>query len=442
MAKAGVALDLTPGHLSSVGVTATGVSAVNNLSLGLGSSIENAIGSDFDDVILGNDLANVLSGGKGNDWIDGGKGIDTAAFEGSRSDYLISTGFGKTFVTGRDGIRGFDTLLGIEIIKFADQSITLGSSAYGADMSISVDQDSSVAGFLPDPSDETRDLVTYTIKSMPLNGTLKLTSSGAYSYTPNPFFGAADSFTYTLSDQKNGSNIYTAFIQVRAQLTTIFGGEGNDTIAGSVGNDSINALAGNDIISGSLGNDLIDGGNGLDTVVYQSNRSDYTITKNQSGSLLVTKSNGQGTDTLRNVERLTFADISLAFDIDSNAGQAFRVYQAAFDRKPDAGGLGYWIKAMDNGYSLMNVALGFVQSAEFQALYGVKPTNNALITKFYTNVLHRAPDQGGLDFWVNHLNLGDITPAGALASFSESAENQALVIGAIQNGISYTLWLG
>lgn len=53
---------------------------------------------------------------------------------------------------------------------------------------------------------------------------------------------------------------------------------------------------------------------------------------------------------------------------------------------------------MDNGYSLMNVALGFVQSAEFQALYGVKPSNNALITKFYTNVLHRAPDQGGLDF--------------------------------------------
>ena len=51
LARAGTALDLTPGHLSSVGVTTTGGGATNNLSIALGSLIENAIGSDFDDVI-------------------------------------------------------------------------------------------------------------------------------------------------------------------------------------------------------------------------------------------------------------------------------------------------------------------------------------------------------------------------------------------------------
>jgi len=68
--------------------------------------------------LLGNDLDNQLTGGKGNDWIDGGKGQDTALFSGPRSAYLISTGFGKTFITARDGSSGFDTLVNIETVQF------------------------------------------------------------------------------------------------------------------------------------------------------------------------------------------------------------------------------------------------------------------------------------------------------------------------------------
>lgn len=442
LARTGAALDLTPGHLSSVGVTATGGGATNNLSIALGSFIENAIGSDFDDVIVGNDLANVLTGGKGNDWIDGGKGTDIAAFSGLRSEYLISTGFGKTFISGRDGISGFDTLLSIETIKFADQSMTPGSSAFGADMVIDVDQDSKVAGQLPDPSDETRDLVSYTIKSMPANGSLTLSKTGDFVYTPKPFFGAADSFTYTLSDQKNGSNVYTAFIQVRALSNVLTGSDGSDTITGSAGNDSITTLAGNDIIKGSLGSDLVDGGAGLDTLAYSGKHTDFTIARTPSGNISVQKSNAQGTDTLTNVERAAFTDTSLAFDITSTAGQAYRLYQAAFDRKPDLTGLGYWIKDMDKGSSLTTVAAGFFQSPEFQKLYGANPSTTTLLNNFYQNILHRTPDQAGFDYWANELNTGKITPAGALASFCEDVENQALVIGSIQNGIEYTPWLG
>ena len=66
---------------------------------------------------------------------------------------------------------------------------------------------------------------------------------------------------------------------------------------------------------------------------------------------------------------------------------------------------------------------------------------DTLLTNFYHNVLHRAPDQAGFDYWLSQLNNHDITPAGALASFSTSIENQALVIGSIQNGIEYIPWL-
>ena len=50
--------------------------------MGTGTLIERAIGSAFDDVLLGNDANNALKGGLGNDWIDGGKGTDTAVFDG------------------------------------------------------------------------------------------------------------------------------------------------------------------------------------------------------------------------------------------------------------------------------------------------------------------------------------------------------------------------
>ena len=36
-----------------------------------------------------------------------------------------------------------------------------------------------------------------------------------------------------------------------------------------------------------------------------------------------------------NVERLDFSDAHLAFDVDGNAGQIYRLYKAAFARTPD-----------------------------------------------------------------------------------------------------------
>ena len=51
-------------------------------------------------------------------------------------------------------------------------------------------------------------------------------------------------------------------------------------------------------------------------------------------------------------------------------------------------------------------------------------------------MLHRTPDQDGYDYWVNLLNNGQISNVVALVQFSESAENQLMVLGAIQDGIS------
>jgi len=182
-----------------------------------------------------------------------------------------------------------------------------------------------------------------------------------------------------------------------------------------------------------IANDRIDGAAGVDTVIYQCNRSSFTITKTAAGWTV--SSAAEGLDTLSNVERIKFGNETLALDITGNAGQSYRIYQAAFNRVPDNGGLKFWIAAMDSGVSLKDVAVAFMGSAEFKGLYGTNPTNEDFVTKLYTNILHRTPDAGGYAYWVNALNTKVITQAEALVYLSESTENQAGVINAITNGI-------
>ena len=220
-----------------------------------------------------------------------------------------------------------------------------------------------------------------------------------------------------------------------AAPVVLTGTDGADTLTGNANADTLWGGAGNDTLNGLGGNDFLDGGADLDTAVYAGPRASSTIARTTGG---FTVSGPEGTDTLVNIERLHFSDANVAFDIAGAGGEAYRIYQAAFNRTPDSGGLGYWIKVLDGGASLRDAAQGFVTSAEFGQVYGTNPTNEQLVGKFYENVLHRAPDPGGYTYWVGVLNQQQDTPAGVLANISESNENQLGVIGTIGNGFDYT----
>jgi Domain of unknown function (DUF4214) len=168
-----------------------------------------------------------------------------------------------------------------------------------------------------------------------------------------------------------------------------------------------------------------------------------TVRLPSAGGGVWTLTSNDGSDTLIEIERVQFSDAMLGLDIEGNAGQAYRLYQAAFDRVPDQVGLGYWISALDSGFGLNATALFFIQSAEFEASYGSPGTvsNQQFLTLLYANVLDRVPDQAGLAYWLNDMANG-YSRESVLVSFSESAENKQNVIGAIENGIEYTAWLG
>ena len=221
-------------------------------------------------------------------------------------------------------------------------------------------------------------------------------------------------------------------VYMAATIQTITGTAGNDTnLVGGDGDDLIYGLAGNDVLDGKAGDDILDGGAGLDTVVFGGSRAGYTLTRTSSG--MTAASAAEGTDTLINIERLQFTDETIAFDLGGNAGQAYRLYQAAFDRVPDQGGLGYWIDQMDGGMRLSQVATGFINSAEFKTLYGNNPSNSELVTLLYDNVLHRAPDAGGYAYWMERL-AGGMAREDVLIGFSESTENKVALMAFSMDG--------
>ncbi|WP_296949551.1 DUF4214 domain-containing protein [uncultured Massilia sp.] len=174
----------------------------------------------------------------------------------------------------------------------------------------------------------------------------------------------------------------------------------------------------------------------VDGAVLHGPRNWYTLSR-ANGVLTIADNVGtDGVQTVRNPYRLDFTDVSLAFDVDGNAGKAYRLYRAALGRQPDLAGLGFWIAALDGGVTLDAMTDGFATSAEFQTLYLGK-SNEQLVDALYRNLLGREPDPAGAAFWVRQLASGQPLRA-LLVAISESAENRERTAGETALGILFT----
>ncbi|MBK5223651.1 MAG: DUF4214 domain-containing protein [Acidimicrobiia bacterium] len=101
-------------------------------------------------------------------------------------------------------------------------------------------------------------------------------------------------------------------------------------------------------------------------------------------------------------------------------GSATRLYQAYFLRAPDAGGLQYWVGKLQGDMSLVAVSGQFAASPEFRARYG-RLDDGAFVDLVYRNVLGRAPDAEGRAYWTDQMRQGR-TRGWVMVGFSESAE--------------------
>ena len=202
---------------------------------------------------------------------------------------------------------------------------------------------------------------------------------------------------------------------------------------------------GNQTFHAGGGDQGFDGGVGHNTVIFDGAVTQYTFTTNGDGSVTTTDSvvGRDGIDVLLNIEFLQFTDQTV-FVENANSANIARLYSAAFDRAPDTAGLSFWediysthisaaVKssgyyialAQTNDGSGVTIADGFIQSGEFQHLYGTLTDGNFII-QMYQNVLGRAPDTAGYNFWLSQMDgSAHTTQAMVLVGFAESPENVA-----------------
>lgn len=191
--------------------------------------------------------------------------------------------------------------------------------------------------------------------------------------------------------------------------------KGDDDFIGSSGQDKFFGLGGKNFYFGFGGNDLFIGGDaGLDGVGYRGPSTNFTILIDGDQIAIQDRTGLDGIDAMSNILAAAFADKTVRLDWLTKARHAsadqvddmLDMYTAYFDRAPDAGGINYWLAQLVDGMALQQIAKSFFVQPETVAAYPASMTTTQFVTQVYNNALGRAPDVGGLAYWVNDLDSG------------------------------------
>jgi len=214
----------------------------------------------------------------------------------------------------------------------------------------------------------------------------------------------------------------------------VYAGDGDFAATGNDLDNTLIGLAGNDTLNGASGNDVLDGGLGIDLAIYSTTRAGATFSTTAMGRTV--SSAFDGTDTLASIERLRFADISVALDLDGNAGTVAKTLGAVFGEAEVANevyaGIGLYL--LDAGMSFENL-----MQLAIDAHLGVGASHQAVVDLLYTNVVGTPPPADEAAFFVALLDTHAFTVSGLgvyAADFPLNLTNIDLV-GLAQQGLEY-----
>lgn len=83
--------------------------------------------------------------------------------------------------------------------------------------------------------------------------------------------------------------------------------------------------------------------------------------------------------------------------------QITQLYVSLFSRAPEAEGLAYWVSQLDAGIPIATIAQQMYDVPPSRVSFPLGLTNEEIVTKFYQNVLGRAPDDEGLTYWASKM---------------------------------------
>lgn len=208
-----------------------------------------------------------------------------------------------------------------------------------------------------------------------------------------------------------GTNGSDKFVIADARDTQLNLGTGNSVVTTGAGYDTVVAGLGNSTVIGGS-----DNGNAI--VQLSGSASDYRVTVKDGHAIVTNNSTLKTTD----ISNLQFVQLdggnALVFAENFKEAGVATIYEAALGRAPDAGGLDFWLDAARKGVSLESIAQDFLNSAEYKALPA--QDNQQFLTTLYKNTFNRAPDAEGLAWWTKVLDSG-ISRASVLAGFVSDA---------------------
>ena len=176
----------------------------------------------------------------------------------------------------------------------------------------------------------------------------------------------------------------------------------------------------------------VDLGYGLDKLVFQGSRIDYVVSVTNG---LINVEGAAGSLELNSIERLAFDDVSIAYDLDQNAGEAAKLIGAYLG----AGALanyelvGLVLSYLDSGLST-NQLLSMANDAIFSDSSG-----REVVSHFYRNLIGSEAPEEIVDYFGSQVDLGYLTllDLGELVMNSEPNLIAIDIVGLSFTGVVY-----
>lgn len=290
--SSGVLLNLNPGQWSEIGQAFfNGQSMVrDNLTIAYGTVIENVIGSNHNDTLIGNDAANSLNGWYGADQMIGGNGDDTYYVDntgdviieevgGGHDRVLTSVSFdlhgshiedaelsGTTVNSGLTGNELNNVLIG-------DSRGNILRGHEGDDHLIGNGGNDILIGGVGNDSYNPFNLTT-TVSEKYNEGTDWILFYASDPSLPNYFL---PDNVENLSSANHIDNIFGNELNNELYITSaigVYGQDGNDLIRGGDLNDYLDGGRGADVLYGGRGSNTLIGGEGADIFGFDSSLGD------------------------------------------------------------------------------------------------------------------------------------------------------------------------
>lgn len=249
-----------------------------------------------------------------------------------------------------------------------------------------------------------------------LIGSTTVNSGGYWTIATNPLANAAYNVTATSLDKAGNASSTTSTLTFTVASTLNQGGTAaNDTLTATAGNNNIDGGAGNDtvVFSGSRASyDIIRDGGGYVVSAKGGAADGKDMLLNVETLQFADSSVSVAYDDV--VQALYVAYFGRAADSGGLAN--FQAQLAGLNAPRDFAGVS---DAYATNAGIRSLIDSFGNSAESNALYSGSTTD--FVTAVYRNVLNRDPDAGGLAFWVDAIDRAGLAKTNASLSIMAGA---------------------